>query len=164
MKTWLLALVPVLCSACTMGHGKFPNPRWAPTVDTVELEAEPSTFVEGGLRFHVERLAEVDYTKYGLVREVVGRWLYYDLEVRVESATDPGQAVDRSEFSQVPFRVLDASGEELQSRRGKSVTIDQKNSTPAELVVFVRLMFDEGLPPRKPAHLAVGDRLLPLTR
>lgn len=160
----MLVAALLLSSACTIGNGKIPNPKWKPKVEKTVLEARPPTFHVNGLRIHVDRMVAVDYTKYGLVREVQGRWLYYDLQLRVEYTDSSPPGILKNEFEEVEYGVLDGDGEDMLSARGATVTVDLAKSNPSELRAYVRLKFDERLPPREPKVLTVGDQRLPLAR
>ncbi|MEM7305061.1 MAG: hypothetical protein AAF682_00255 [Planctomycetota bacterium] len=164
MRLPLALTAALLASGCTMGNQKVPNPEWKPKVETVALDPQPADFVTGDFRFRIRRLEELDVTKYGLVRQVVGRWLYYDLEFQVSDASSPENDVYWNDLTKVEFRLLDADDNELQHDRRPQLRKDHPKSQGGADYVHVRIECQGRYPDRQPAYLVIGEQRIPLRR
>lgn len=163
MRSLLFAAVLACCLGCTVGNGKLPNPKWKPKAHAEVLEVRPAVFETDGHRFEVLRLAEVDFTEYGLMRQVVGRWLHYDLELEITNADAPGNDVRWADLSTIDFALLDPEGRELQDPRRPHVRRDHAAGSGSAGRAHVRVS-TERFPDRAPAFLVVGSHRIDLRR
>ena len=160
-KSWLLVGGLALLPACTFGSGKLPNPKWKPTVSSIEVDVQPTVFVDGGLRFEVLKLVKVDFTKYGVARNPIERGVHLNLELLVSQA-DGMEGLLKKQLSGVDMQILDDQGQRIEASRPPTITVDHSQSTTGELRANVRIEVDSGKLDREARDLLIGSQRLPL--